>query len=259
MLQLGCLLWIFIFCCAGGSSAIAAEKDQVHKTVDAIVETIKLDQQALKAGRSWEREEAQLLDEIRQASLEEAWYATQVKVLTGYNNEAKGRVAGLERKRDNLQKIEAGLEGELFVSVEQLSALVASDLPFLSKERSQRLNFLHQTLVDYELDSAEKLRRVLEGMQVELSYGKETELSAGSINVAGVEQLVQLLRLGRVGIYALAVNGEQGWMWNRDTGYSQLSNADLVELNQAVTMVYQHAITAIPNLPVSIPVGGSND
>jgi len=115
MLQFGCLFWIFIFCCAGGSSAIAAEKDQVHKTVDAIVETIKLDQQALKAGSAWEREEAQLLDEIRQTSLEEAWYATQIKVLTGYNNEAKGRIAGLERQRVNLQKIEAGLEGELFV------------------------------------------------------------------------------------------------------------------------------------------------
>jgi len=123
----------------------------------------------------------------------------------------------------------------------------------------QRLNFLHQTLVNYELDSAEKLRRVLEGMQVELSYGRQTELSAGTINVAGVEQIVEFLRLGRVGIYALAINGEQGWMWNRDTGYSQLSKADLVELNHAVAMVARQSITSIPNLPVSMPAGGSND
>ncbi len=259
MLQLGCLLFTFIYCCTGGVSFATADNNQVHETVDAIVATIKLEQQALKDGSAWEREEARLLDEIRQAKLEEAWYATQVKIISGYNNEAKKRIVDLESKRDNLQKIEAGLEGELFVSVEKFSSLVANDLPFLLQERSQRVNFLHQTLADYELDSAEKLRRVLEGMQVELSYGKEIELGTGAIKVDGVEQLVQFLRLGRVGIYALAVDGERGWTWNRDGGYRQLLKADVAELNQAVDMVARQTVNSVPNLPVSMPVGGCND
>lgn len=234
----------------------AADKSSGEATLQAIVETIKLEQQGLQRGSEWELEEAALLDEIRQATLEQAWYASQVKTFMGYNTSAKARVAELESKRDKLEKIEAGLAGELVTNVEQLADLVGGDLPFLFSERSQRVKFLQQTVSDYELDGAEKLRRVLEGMQAELNYGNNVELIDGVISVNAGQQLVQFLRLGRLALYAIAVTGEQAWMWEQGTGYRQLSATDTVIIQQAAAMVNKKSISRVPNLPVTTQVGG---
>ena len=235
--------------------ALAVAAPSGKATMDDIVETIKLEQQGLQHGSDWELEEAALLDEIRQETLEQAWYAAQVKTFKGYNSSAKGRILELESKRDKLEKIEAGLAGELVANVEQFTALVNADLPFLPSERSRRVKFLQQTVADYDLDGAEKLRRVLEGMQVELGYGKNVDLTEGVIDVNGGQQLVQYLRIGRLALYAIAVTGEQVWTWEQGVGYRLLAADDAIIVKQAAAMVTNNSISSLANLPITTQIG----
>ncbi|MCK4503919.1 MAG: DUF3450 family protein, partial [Desulfuromonadales bacterium] len=172
---------------------------------------------------------------------------------------AKSRIVELQRQHDNLQRIEAELAGELITTVESFTALVAADLPFLSQERLRRVDFLQQTVADYELVSAEKLRRVLEGLQVELGYGNNVEINDGTITVNGGQQLVQFFRPGRLGLYALATDGARAWIWERDSGYRELATADTEVVKETVEMVAKRSITALSNLPVALPVEASDD
>ena len=53
----------------------------------------------------------------------------------------------------------------------RLEESVARDLPFLTEERSLRLASLRQELVRPDIAGAEKLRRLLEALQIEAQYG----------------------------------------------------------------------------------------
>lgn len=234
-------------------SALAAPSAEA--TMDTVLETIKAEQAGMKKGTAWQQEEAALLEQLRQARLEGAWYATQERIFSGYVDSAERRVEELESRRDNLARIEAQLEGELLTAFDALLALVHNDLPFAEQERQDRLNFLQQSLADYDLTSAEKLRRLLEGLQAELSYSKDLESLDTTIEVDGQQHLVKQLRLGRIALYALAIDGSQAWIWS-DGGYRPLSQDDRQALQAALKMTAERSFTQLPVLPVITGAGG---
>lgn len=221
-----------------------------QEAMRAVTSTINVEQAAHKRGEKWEREQSRLMEEVRQARLEHAWYALQVETFEGYVATAEARVASLSKAQEQLQRMQAELEGKLVGVVEELDSLVANDVPFLPEERHTRLAFLRKTVEDYDLESAEKLRRVLEGLQAEMSYGDSVERTPGVIEVAGQKHNVTLIRAGRVVLYALAPGGAQGWRWARGEGYVPLDAVALENLRQADVMLETKRISSLFELPV---------
>lgn len=229
-----------------GSSAgaLAASPEAVIKTVTS---TIAIEKEAHERGSKWEREQAALQEEIRQAKLEEAWYALQVDTFTRYVSTAQGRVDALTTTRDELERMEAELEGELVASVTALETFVQSDVPFLPQERADRLKFLHTTVDNYDVTGAEKMRRILEAMQVELAYGNSIEVTQSTIAAEAGNQNVQLVRIGRVGLFALSPDGKKSWSWNAATGFTPMDSVYTRSLQHIVAGNVQ----TLPALPFS--------
>jgi hypothetical protein len=238
--------------------APGADRMSARETVDSIVTTIAVEEEGLKRGTDWEREQMALNEQIRQATLEKAWYAGQARTFGRYIESAQQHLADLREKQDNLHRIEAELEGDLIAVVDRLAGLVAADIPFLQQERADRIAFLQKTVGDYDLAGVEKLRRVLEALQVELEYGRTAEVTGEKLTINGAGQAVRCLRIGRMGLYALSADNSRAWRWDSAGGFIPLPEKDVRNVEAAVEMVTNDVATSLPILPFEETSNASN-
>jgi hypothetical protein len=180
--------------------------------------------------RSSEGEEAQqridrvseeterLLDAYRQAT----------KVLDGLQvyNELLGRqvdgqrdeIVALQDSIDRVALIERQIVPLMVRMIDSLDAFIALDVPFLPEERGARAARLRALLTDSGVSVAEKFRKVLEAYQVENDYGRTIEAYRDMLDIDGQPREVDLLRVGRVGLYYLTPDGSRAGAWDPGAG-----------------------------------------
>ncbi len=224
--------------------ALAAEPREAVKTLTEAIET---EQELLSDGEKWEREQVVLAQEIKQAKLESEWYNLHIKTLERYVATAKENVANLLTTQEEVLRLEAALEANLVLAVELLKTFLKNDLPFLQKERADRLAFIEKSLNDYTLGLEEKLRRVFEALQVESDYAKQFEITEESIETSDGKHTVKLLRIGRVGLFALAPDKTKAWQYTPE-GYKELPPEYLTSLQ----ILQGENIQSLPILPFSV-------
>ncbi len=236
-------VFLMLFCVVFLSTthAMAASSTQAVKT---LTDGVQAEQQVLTEGQKWEQEKAALSQEIKQAKLESEWYNLHIKTLERYVKVAKENVATLLKTQEELQRLEAALEANLVIAVQQLELFVQKDLPFLPQERESRLAFLRASLDDYTLGLEEKLRRVFEALQVEADYARGFEITDETVETTDGKHAVKLVRIGRVGLFALAPDGTKGWQYTPQ-GYVPLPE----QYVQSLQSLREENINVLPVLP----------
>ncbi|NOQ35608.1 MAG: DUF3450 family protein [Methylococcaceae bacterium] len=96
-----------------------------------------------------------------------------------------------------------------------LEEFVEMDLPFLPKERQQRLTKLKSMMLRADVTKAEKFRRIIEAYQIENEYGNTIEAYKDEIDLNGTKSPVDFLRLGRVALYYQRLDGSESGFWNK--------------------------------------------
>ncbi|PIE65764.1 MAG: hypothetical protein CSA26_02450 [Desulfobacterales bacterium] len=230
---------------------LAQQPATPKSTVEDIVSTIALEKKSLEKGVAWEREESRLEDDYRSNMLELAWLEKNEELLSRYVEEANERLAEMTRTKARIEQIEGELVSKLLATVDKLDVLVQHDIPFHARERQDRMTFLKDTVVDYDLGMGEKLRRVLEGLQAELGYAQDAELiEQQTITIEGKDQLVSILRAGRVGYYAISVDKTRGWFYQLGQGFTALNEEQLLALADLKAMMESKMFSYLPALPV---------
>jgi len=245
--------WLLLALCACLVWALpvhATGQMQSAETLETATSAIDADQAGHERGKKWEREREVLFEKLRHAGLEYAWYKRQGETFQRYVDTAESRVAKLEQSIVELRRMENELEGELVRVADSLALEVEHDIPFLMEERQDRLAFVQKTVGDYELALPEKLRRVLEALQAELSYSIGVEWGPGAITVDDAKQGVILVRAGRVGYYALALDNSKAWHWTREDGFTLMDELGTESLKTAVSMLKTGQFESLPVLPV---------
>ena len=72
-----------------------------------------------------------------------------------------------------------------------------------------RVANLKRLMDDADTPLSEKYRRVMEAYQVEVQYGHTIEAYQGELRDPGSSRMVEFLRLGRVGLYYLSLDGKR--------------------------------------------------
>nr|WP_320113851.1 DUF3450 domain-containing protein [uncultured Desulfuromonas sp.] len=163
----------------------------------------------------WSEERQALVNDLLDQKTQLEWNRFQTKKYRQYVDHKQATIADLKRQKEQMTLLRKELEPFLDSSVETLHNDVANDLPFLAQERSERLAFLDQSLTNPDLTLSEKLRRVLEALQVEADYGNTVEVTEQTLSLAGGDTMVQVLRLGRVGLFYLSPNGDKVGQWDQ--------------------------------------------
>jgi hypothetical protein len=137
--------------------------------------------------------------------------------------------------------------------LESLEKFVALDLPFLPDERKERIANLRRLMTDSETATAEKFRSVLEAYQIEAGYGRAFGAERGEVN----EHMVDILRVGRSALFAVALDGADAWTWNAEARkWEELPRKYVKELRLALKIARETAAPDLLTLPMPVASKG---
>ncbi|WP_188407435.1 DUF3450 domain-containing protein [Agarivorans gilvus] len=223
-----CLIFIFVSLLLGQAQAGVKVDEQLRLQELNSASQQRIDQ--LEQQRQAAAEQSQAL--LQQAQLLEQ-YNQHLSAMTAQQNQQSTQ---LEQDLQELQYSQQLALPMVHQLLSQLQNFVASDLPFLSQERQQRLTRLASLLDRADVSLAEKYRQVLEAYQIEMEYGETIEAYSGALN----QQQVNYFRLGRTALYYQSLNGQSSALWQADQQtWLALDDAANRELSQAIAIAWQ--------------------
>ena len=181
-------------------------------------------------------------------------YTAQIQLLV---DRQRVRLGELDRQVEQA----ANLDRQIVPLMERmhaaLAAFVAQDLPFLQAERQARIERLRRVLDNPELSMAVRFRGLYEAFQAELDYGRNLETYEDTLAVDGGERAATVLRVGRIGLYALANDRQTAYRWDRTAGAWQPAGDIARSLQYAIRMARKQVAPDLLVLPVDPPQGAS--
>jgi septal ring factor EnvC (AmiA/AmiB activator) len=100
--------------------------------------------------------------------------------------------------------------------IDSIERFVQLDVPFLLKERTDRIAKLRQTMNRADVSTAEKFRQIMEAYQIETEYGRTIEAYRDTIAINGRETTVDFLRFGRIALVYQSLDESQRGAWNQE-------------------------------------------
>ncbi|MBN2645418.1 MAG: DUF3450 domain-containing protein [Desulfuromonadaceae bacterium] len=199
----------------------------------------------------WSEQRQALVNELLDQKTQLEWNRFQTKKYHQYVDHKQATIADLKRQKEQMTLLRKELEPFLDSTVATLHDAIASDMPFLAQERQERLAFLDQSLTDPDLALSEKLRRVLEAVQVEADYGNSVEVTEQTLPLAGGDTMVQVVRLGRIGLFYLSPDGNKVGLWDREARvWSPLPDDYRDTVRVTIDMIEQKRAAELIELPL---------
>ena len=127
----------------------------------------------------------------------------------------EAEIVSINEQMAELDKTNRGILPKLEEMVNTLSSIVENDTPFLLTERLSRIDNLKDILVQSNVSTSEKFRRVFEAYQIENEYGRTIEAYRDEILIDSETFNVEVFRLGRVGLYARTSDGKNTAMYSK--------------------------------------------
>ena len=197
-----------------GLSAAAGAQGGGSPAVDATV-------QANRAAGAAQQQINQLDDQTR-ALLERyraaLWQTQQLNVYVQQVGPLlatqDGDRAALQQQLQQFSSSSHDLTPLLLRMLDSLDKFVALDLPFLQQERRERVGALKRLMGDAGTPQAEKYRRMLEAYKIEADYGRSLGAERMQLQLGGGSKVVDVLHLGRVGLYYLSLDGTEAGCWD---------------------------------------------
>jgi septal ring factor EnvC (AmiA/AmiB activator) len=239
-----------LLCCmaALAGPGRAADVSEVRSDLE---QAIKKEIRAQKEADRWSERKQQLISEIRQAKTRLQWHRYQNEKYGAYIERERENIAELERRRREMKTLRMKLEPYLDEVIADLEAFVDRDMTFLSGERSDRIAYLQESMNNYHLSMSEKLRRVLEALQVEARYGRSTGVDTRTLRVEGQTLQVQVLRVGRIARFYRSLDGERVGRWNGAEGtWQPLPREYSRSVKQAIDMAQRKQAVDLVDLPI---------
>ena len=194
-------------------------------------------------------------------------YNTVSKVVDGlvtYNtllqrqiNNQEEEMAALNESIKNVALIERQIVPMMTRMLDGLEVFIELDTPFLLKERTERLARLRDMMERSDVSSAEKFRRVIEAYQIENDYGRTIEAYKDTVDIDGVTQEADFLRIGRVSLAYQTVGGGTTGAWDKDSGqYVKLDDAEFKnQVAQGLKVARKQVAPDLLVVPVAAPKG----
>ena len=135
--------------------------------------------------------------------------------------------------------------------IDVLREFVLLDVPFLKKDRIQKIDELDSILLKANVTTAEKFRKVFETYQSEYNFGNTIETYSGTMEIDDSPMAVRYFRLGRIGYYYASLDYKKTGYWDDASkewihSRGKFSN----ELKAAIDIANRQAPPNFINLPI---------
>ncbi len=160
-------------------------------------------------------------------------------------------MAAINESMDQVSVIERQITPLMLRMIKGLEQFVALDVPFLPKERAERISQLNTLMDRADISSSEKFRRVLEAYQVEVDYGRTIEAYTALLDLNGQEREVDFLRIGRLELLYVTKDGKQAGFWNKDSNaFESLPDTNIGQINKGIRIARKQLAPDMLTLPV---------
>lgn len=154
-------------------------------------------------------------------------------------------------KIDELDKTNQRIVPFMLRMIDGLENFIQLDLPFLLYERRDRLDNLKVTMDRGDISTSEKFRLIIEAYKTELEYGRTIEAYRDNILIDDVETSADFLRVGRIALTYLTVDGSKGGYWDTNTkSWEKASSSIKRSTADALKVASKQAPPALIKIPV---------
>lgn len=229
---------------------VAWAADPVGQAVDQTIQTNRENKAS--------QQKIDQLDDQTRAALEKYRNAlVQAQQLSAYAAQVEKLAAAQDTERAQLEQ----QLGQVDVSareilplctrmVDSLEKFVSLDLPFLKQERNDRVAALRKLLDDPDTPVAEKYRRVLEAYQIEAEYGRKLGAERSQVG----DRQVDLLHVGRVGLFYLTLDGDEAGRWDASASrWEKLPGKYRREVRKGLKIAREISAPDFISLPLPVP------
>ncbi|PID81970.1 hypothetical protein CSB20_00300, partial [bacterium DOLZORAL124_64_63] len=166
----------------------------------------------------------QVVDETNDLATEYKQLLKQIDGLDVYNDYLERQIAGQEQELQTLDNslnqvgvIERQIMPLMIHMLDGLEQFIQLDTPFLMAERMDRVSRLRGIMERADVTLAEKFRRLTEAFQIENDFGRTIEVYKDALQIDGATLEVNVLRLGRVGLYYQTNDASATGRWDADS------------------------------------------
>ena len=157
------------------------------------------------------------------------------------------KLAGINADIDGIDKTRQGLVPLMLKMIDSIDEFIALDLPFERQERSDRISYLRQMMLDSNVSTAEKYRKVLEAYQIEMDAGRFSVVSQGK------QLTVNSLQVGRIALIAQTLDSQKTWLWNRQQkAWQVLDDSWRRPIREAISVVRKDKSPELILLPIAV-------
>ena len=137
--------------------------------------------------------------------------------------------------------------------LEGLEKYVNLDTPFHIKERTDRLKLVRDSLSNPKVTASEQVRQILEAFNIEAEYGRKLDAYEETIVIDETEIVVNILRVGRLGMFYQTKDGRDTGYWDPDTQtWEEISGSYRTQIRDGIRMAKKEAPIDMLMLPVKI-------
>lgn len=154
-------------------------------------------------------------------------------------------------KIDELDQTNQRIVPFMLRMIDGLENFIQLDIPFLMDERTDRLNNLKVTMDRGDISTSEKFRLIVEAYKTELEYGRTIEAYRDNIIIDDVETSADFLRVGRIALTYLTVDGSKGGYWDTNSQtWEKASSSIKRSTEDALKVASKQAPPALIKIPV---------
>ena len=246
------LIWTAVLLTGLSSGAVLLAGAEEGKSLsDTVQKTVETQQQTQKKQEAWAEEKNDLGARYRAAKAQVDYLEKTRAFEENEVGELDKGIAELNRRMIESAKLKDNLEDSLNVVVSHLDNFIKQDIPFLMDERHARIASVREAIAKPEVSGAEKLRRVLEALQVEANYGNTVDVSQERIQVGSDEVSADVIRIGRVSVYWRSPDGKRVGEYDRASNqWVELDHKYAETISDVREMVLRLRSTKLITLPL---------
>lgn len=180
-------------------------------------------------------------------------YNRNLETLVG---DQDSEIASIERQIADFGSVEQDVVPFMFEMIGTLKQFIDLDMPFLQRERADRIGRLEANMERADLAVSEKYRQIMEAYQIEASYGRNIEAYVGALVIDGAERRVDILRVGRILLAYQTLDQTEVGFWNKTNGqWTTLGNSYRREISDGLRIARKQMAPRLLELP--IPAAGA--
>lgn len=177
-----------------------------------------------------------------------ASYNLQLKKIT---DDQEAQLTSIDKQLNDIEETRREIVPLMLKMLDVLEEFISLDMPFLQEERQQRLSLLKEIMDSADVTLPDKYRRIIEAYQIEIEYGRTMESYTDTITVNGVENTVDVLRVGRVSLAYVSLDNTRAGFWNsKAKQWQELPNGYLRSIQEGIKMAKKQSPPELFPVPI---------